>query len=245
MLYKAKLRGLNRDIEYVKDKKAAIPISVGQHYHEKDKLISTLSMNSKLFHSCDIIVADSLQRHTIKLFSNCSMRDAANESIALGNEWIKRNENILKYLTIPFRIIQWEDCVNTKNFLLYFEKIKEYYHNNIEYKKAFQADIEIFKARFKKQYPNYKVSNASLEKACLIYLFEEIAVYLSFFLEEKYDYVIYPSKMPNSVLASKKIFISHEHQNLLTNLIVYFKKKGQHKNIAQEKYTSFSHANLT
>lgn len=85
---------------------ARLQISVGQAYHEGEKLKATLAWCDERFDRLIICVNDTLQRHNME-FAGASADEAFAESLQAGKEWISRNQPLLDALSNA-EIIRWE-----------------------------------------------------------------------------------------------------------------------------------------
>lgn len=88
-------------------------ISVGQPYHEGEKLKATFEWAAKRFTKHVIVVADTLQRH--------NMDGNAQQAKRYGDEWLQRNRDLLGILGSP-EIIRWDDLIGSPDFTTYLEK---------------------------------------------------------------------------------------------------------------------------
>ena len=66
-LVKVTFRCSEQDKADMVDSDCILHISVGQEYHEGEKLIATMDLINETFRSCTIMLCDTLQRHTLKL----------------------------------------------------------------------------------------------------------------------------------------------------------------------------------
>lgn len=217
MRIKAKLLGATQYDDYLFDKKAVLPVSVTQLYHEGDKLIATLDLIQKRFSSCDIIVSDTLQRHNY--LENHTPEDAMQITYQLGTEWIERNIHLLDTAIIPFTIIRWNQCLAFSGFPSSLKKIELQYEHDSTLQTAMMEDVSAFLQRHS-TVPSMK--NFTLH--CRNYLFEEAAVVISYFIDKEYDYIVYPSAIPRFIEKCRELFVSTKSPKLLHNLKIYFKK---------------------
>jgi hypothetical protein len=194
-------------------KNIVLPISVGEAYHEGEKLQASLRMIENRFPKVDILLGDTSQRHNIS--TNVKAHQITKVQ---GDDWLKRNNNIFKKLKIPFSIIRWDDCLQWPTYQRWFEIVNKRLETDSIYYSAFQQDIDKFQKRNIKQLQNLVDFNSNN----LSYLIEENAAILSLFIDKKYDYILYPSRMPKSVYMSLEIFCKTQS---LRHLKIYFKKK--------------------
>jgi tRNA-dependent cyclodipeptide synthase len=184
--YRAKL---NFSIE--KGKKCIFCISVGQKYHEGEKLEACIDLINKSFSYCDIIMADTLQRHTISLKED----NFEQKSLIMGDEWLIRNDNILKNLSIPYKITRWNEFRFHEKYEYYSILINEMYENNNRFKISVDNTINKFQTNYLKY--NQCVEIEKINSICLRYILEECAI-LNLFTNFNSEYMIYPAKLPSS-----------------------------------------------
>lgn len=217
MRIKAKLLGSTQHQDFLKQKKAVLPISVSHLYHEGEKFISTLELIKNRFSECDVIVSDTLQRHN--LLTHETEEKAALLSFQAGTEWIERNIKYFKDYPIPYHIIRWNECLNSPGYTLALDKIHDKYQHDISLQLALDQDIHSFIGRDK-----LKRSTKEGADHCRDYLFEEAAVVISYFVMKEYDYIVYPSSIPYFIYQCRELFVSMEHPKLIRDLRIYFKK---------------------
>ncbi len=128
---------------------ARLDISVGMEYHEGAKLEATVEWAKSRYQSVIISVADTLQRYNLN-------GDYA-LSLALGDEWIERNQDIIKGCIIQ----RWDDVINHPYYDI--RRVQALYLSN----RAFRLLIE-------DQINSLKFQKTSRE-ASVEYLLEEIA----------------------------------------------------------------------
>ncbi len=219
---KAKLSGISSHKGNLLDKNIVLPISVGQPAHEGEKLQATLRMIEKRFSQCDILVADTLQRHN--LLNQFSELEAYQMALLEGDNWLNRNKIHLDSFCIPHKIIRWDECIQGQVFKECLDNINNHYQNNLDFQNAFYHDINFFKNRYKYSLNQNEFSLESLEKNSLSYLLEETSVVLSYFIDKQYHFILYPSQIPKSISMCRDLFIDPNNPNLIRNLKIYFKK---------------------
>jgi tRNA-dependent cyclodipeptide synthase len=189
-------------------KTAVLPISVGKEYHEGEKFIATLKSVEKRFARCDILIADTLQRH------NHEDENRA-ECLYRGDEWLKRNQSVIDSLNIPCKIFRWDDCLMRPNYDSSYETILEFFESSITFRKSVKRDIIQFAVR------NNKRNDISVYQKSLNYILEELSVLLSFCVEKEYHFVVYPGSLPCSLAPVREAFID---SNLIQTTDLSFRK---------------------
>ncbi|MGD9152996.1 MAG: hypothetical protein PVG30_05000 [Gammaproteobacteria bacterium] len=208
--------------EKFKDAACVYPISVGQSYHEGEKFLATINLIDANFKVCDIVVCDSLQRHTIQAIENLSEDDAYKKAIELGNQWLCRNENHIHHFSIPCEIIRWDCWLKRKEYDVSKKMVDSLFLNNHEYKEAFIRTSKRFIDRYKSKQKSL-IDYDFLEKKCIEYLKEECAVTLMW-IEKRYNFNIYPGKRTEAMLASYHHKIDPISADLLGWIHINFKK---------------------
>ncbi|HLX54633.1 MAG TPA: hypothetical protein VKR58_11860, partial [Aquella sp.] len=114
-----------------------LTISVGQEMHEGELFNLTIDLINKSFESCIILVDDSLQRYTMALNSDKSPNDYHNLAILEGRNWLRRNKQFYNKLTIPYKILHWDQWLKHDNFKQQKKMIRESIKNDPIYKATF------------------------------------------------------------------------------------------------------------
>ncbi|HCU05126.1 MAG: hypothetical protein A2X77_05435 [Gammaproteobacteria bacterium GWE2_42_36] len=177
----------------------ALPISVGQAYHEGEKFLSTVYLINKNFKQCIIFVADLLQRFTLQIVSpQLTEAQTYQLSIQNGQEWIDRNQHYLNTMTIPFRVIFWSQLLEQPEFDSPKKRVDHLYEHNESFKNTLDAVAETY---IKRQANTIRSNEESsrMKQLVLDYIKEECAIE-SLRNKEGFDYTIYPSQTPLSFL---------------------------------------------
>lgn len=167
-------------------------ISVGQNYHEGEKLEATINFINERFKCCKIMVNDTLQRHTLSFVNSVDSKKAYNHSLELGKQWIDRNSKICKTLQIPYEIYQWSDWLNHPKFDLYKSEVDKVHLLDNDFIRMIHKSSAEFLERCRNKIDcNYDYAY----QKCIEYLKEEIAVMFGIWKEYNYDFILYPGKM--------------------------------------------------
>lgn len=201
-----------------------MPISIGQSVHENEKLKATLELVNRTFQSCTVLVDDTIQRHTMKIFENDkgkSIDDFYIMSHNAGTEWLKRNEKILSSMSIPCKIIRWDNWLYHKDFKSKLILIEDLYISNADYKNAIDLTIIEYILRNVK---NGKIFNHEMAaKTCFNYLKEECAV-MTLWVDGGYNFEVYPYGRNKAMAATYKYLIEPIYPELLKSVAIRFKK---------------------
>lgn len=204
-----------------------LPISVGQNYHEGELFLETAEMIAGTFKNVLLVVADSLQRHTIAIENNINSDfDNSHEcfahAIKLGEEWLKRNEkavNILETKSV-LKILHWEDLRTydtKKNIYLtqhytdlystgYEEKQQKLNSDAVAFCNAVQRTVSGMYMKKHKSQATFFDENSIFAKNTLRYVLEETALFDMFinenFMNENFltnPLIAYPSRLNSAM----------------------------------------------
>lgn len=192
-----------------KNSKCIIGISVGQQYHEAGKLQATLNTVNKNFNSCNILIADTLQRHSMGIdHQDKNERELYTLSKKAGDDWLERSMPYISTMNIPYTISRWDEWLANDRYQYYYTQVCELYDNDDIYKNAVNQIVHQF--LLKRDASIIKNQNLSFN-LCLKYLLEEAAVGCVY-VEFGYKFTVYPSKsnlamtIPNNKLLQTENF---------------------------------------
>jgi len=206
---------------FFKDKCALLFISVGQAYHEGSKFLSTIRLvNNYKFKSCDIVMADTLQRHN---FLNFSPEQAQIYTRKAGDCWLKRNEIALEEFSHNYSIIRWDDLLSHENYFMLRKKIESEYKKNIEYEQAIRSNVEAYLERLKNTNPG--VETGLLVDSGFKYLIEELPIVMPLWAEMGYDFIIYPKPITPAMKKTYDLFVHDNFQSKCRWIYLRFKKR--------------------
>ncbi|WP_030608090.1 tRNA-dependent cyclodipeptide synthase [Streptomyces sclerotialus] len=203
-------------------KRAVLLVSVGQRYHEGDKLRATVELvNRSGFAHLTIAVADTLQRTN---YLDISVEEAYFKALQEGDEWLERNEKILGRLTVPHDVLRWGQALHDPEYFTFRKRIEYAYENDEGYRQAVQATIARFIERLTSRDPDADVELA-FEK-CLSYLIEECPIIMPLWAHRGYDYVIYPQPMTAAMAETQRLFVTDDYPGKGGWLSLRFKKRA-------------------
>ena len=211
---KQKIRGLY-PIRQSQSKTSSliIAVSVGNKNFEREPLFTLVNdinklkdeLVDKLTH-CIVAVGDTLQRHNYRLDGKTSEEDALSSSKKAGDEWLVRNDEILKKLKIGYTVTRWSEWLNDEAYFHAFSEISDLFNKDIEFKKAIEASVEEFSSRFTKRHEELElkgeINQIVLKQSCRDYLLEECAIIMKLWPKYKPDhceYLLYPAKMTEAL----------------------------------------------
>ncbi len=214
---KAKLLGTSQYDGSLKEKRVVLPVSLSEAYHEGEKLAAMLDLIKGRFFECDIIVSDTLQRYNY--LDKHTPEEAYRLAYESGTQWIERNIHYFDTYPLPFRIIRWDECLNFSGFKSTLEKITCAWQNDISLQATLDQDIHTF---IERKHTNFNFENHAIH--CRNYILEETAVTLSYFVNNHYHFIAYPSRIPRFVESCRTRFVSNESPELIRDLRIYFRK---------------------
>lgn len=200
-----------------------MPISVGQTIHEGEKFFATLKLINASFKECTLLVDDSIQRHTMKIQSDLDDEALYQMAIQAGDEWLIRNALSYESLTIPYRIMRWDDWRKHSLYTQAYEMITNYYEKQHDYQTAIHENIEEFLLRYTKKSDNQAFDYEKAFGYCVDYLKEECAV-MCLWAESDYAYEVYPSSRNKAMTATYDFIIRQAYPGLLKSISLYFEK---------------------
>lgn len=213
----------SKRVKEVKYKNCVLSISVGQKPHEGEKFIATLKEISKIVDRCTIVVGDTLQRHTLEIFSNGSEHEIMSFSKKQGDLWIERNKLSVDNILKDYEIIRWDFWMGHPEFQEKLEFIKAHYNSSPGFKNAVDSTIKEFEERILPRLDK-EVSQNLVYSKCLKYLLEECAGQL-LWINYGYEVEIYPAKRNKALQKCYTDFIKDRDINLLRPIFLKFKKK--------------------
>ncbi|MCK4608240.1 MAG: tRNA-dependent cyclodipeptide synthase [Gammaproteobacteria bacterium] len=226
---KAKFYKISQFKEKFQDASCVLPISLGQPYHEAEKMAATIELINKHFSSCTIIICDSLQRYTAMIYSEITESMAHKKLLNSGNEWLTRNKRAIENIQVKYDIKRWDYWYKSKSFLNHLDVIINLYKQDQVFQQKTDHCVEKFVNK-NLSYYNENIFSKNYEKACDLcrqYLYEEAAVLLMW-QEERYNFVAYPGNNNSVIEETYDKFISQATEDpLLVLLKLKFKKTGK------------------
>lgn len=227
--YKASFRFSELDVDLVskkvnfEGKKALLPISVGQAYHETAKFLATVELiNKQAFASCDIVLGDTLQRHNhcARLGEAQAFEFARQE----GDIWLERNAHALSRHQLPHRIIRWDELLRHNDYISLKEQVLDAYDSDPCYKDALHTNVFTYIERLSLINPH--TDKNTLFQHGLNYLLEECPIVMPLWAQMGYDFIIYPKPLTPGMKKTRELFIREPHTNKCQWVHLRFKKKS-------------------
>ncbi len=238
-MFTAVLKGETRQKD-LRQSACILPISVGQQYHEGDKFAATIELINVTFGECTIVIADTLGRHTALRESTEETNEEVQQKLRKkGDEWIERNNETLKKITIQLKIVRWDEYLQHSKYQTKKEQLDSLYRDDEPFKKAVEGSIEKFLRRYKQHQDATKHDTDKAFADSLEYVKEECAVLLLWPEIEKSDFLIYPNKLHEAMYNLRRRFIAPDNgdSTALQPLVVDFKKVKQSIELPQQQST--------
>jgi tRNA-dependent cyclodipeptide synthase len=205
-----------------KEAKCALPISVGQPYHEGEKFKATIELINKNFKECVIIVCDSLQRHTLAIYDEMmSEQELHQKAIVAGDQWVERNLETIKRLKIPYQIRRWDEWLLLPEYREKRQFLDKLHREDASFKEALNNTANMFLERITRRSPDLnkeRILSKSLE-----YIKEE-CVFDFLWLKEQFSFEIYPKPKSQAKIFIYQSLIKPYNPKLIQRLIVRFRQ---------------------
>jgi len=107
---------------------ARFPISVGQPYHEGEKLKDTFAWAAARFEGISILLADTLQRFNLSARFGLSAEDAEKHARKLGDDWLQRNSPAIEASNIS--VNRWDDWRLSSAFTSAWKSVNDAYQED-------------------------------------------------------------------------------------------------------------------
>lgn len=198
-----------------------LAISVGQPYHEETRLDTAINLIDENFSRCTISLGDTLQRHNMLDPENPNF-DHYTAAKKAGDEWLERNLEKIKRLSIPYEIKRWDEWLKQDSFLTQLALLKATYHNDETFRQGFEITVSIFVDRLRKRNSNLNIEQAQANSRA--FLFEECAIIMLMWQKENFNYIAYPGEMIDALRVTRDKFVEPYDNNLLKWLPLKFKR---------------------
>lgn len=201
-----------------------IPISVGQKVHEGEKFIRTINLINKSFKDATLLVDDSIQRYTLAIDSGRNAQQEYEVALLYGEQWLERNIQYIEKMTIPYKIMRWDNFKNSDSYADKLNKIENLYTTDTQYRDEINNTIKEFLNRYmenKRDLNQIEYNRAS--RLCLDYLKEECAC-MCIWAEHNYNFEVYPTGRNHAMNITHEKLIKPQSPNLLKSVSIRFKK---------------------
>lgn len=187
-----------------------LEISVGQNYHEGEKLACTINWAKSRFDKVVILCNDTLQRYNFALQGkDHSPEDFLDHTRSMGSQWIERNQGSLLNVSIA----RWDDWINLPQFHDALNDAWSLYRDNPQFQIAVNHSIsEVYKRKLSKGLINQDQQDR-FQNLSLDYLMEETAG-----LALAYESIPGVSAYPGSFLEMWRMFVGKPIEGHLKGL---------------------------
>jgi hypothetical protein len=187
-----------------------LTVSVGQPIHEGERLSAALALVNTAFSHCTIMIDDSIQWRTYAI-GNPNADEAAllQAAIQAGDDYLARNTPLFAhYLTIPYRIVRWQDWHGTPEWQGAIERMAQTYATHPTLRQAIDTNVTTFLSRYEKKDLPQNYNRQHAEPLCTAYLIEECAIMKEFWPKLGCNYELYPSGRNEAMQAIHQLFIA-------------------------------------
>ena len=209
--------------DQAKTSECLLLISVGQEAHEGTLFELTIKLINASFGKCTVLLGDSIQRYTMALASNSEPESYYQAALKAGDDWLQRNSNALSKLTLPYKLVRWDDWLFHPNFANTKETIVVALEEDEQYRKAFMETVDGYLNRYKRQRSfigHFDWRRSS--RICLNYLIEECAIFC-LWPELKCEFEIYPNAHNLAIEATRRKFLVPAFPDLLRSVNLRFR----------------------
>ncbi|PZQ46340.1 MAG: hypothetical protein DI551_05340 [Micavibrio aeruginosavorus] len=120
-------------------------ISVGQEYHEGQKLVAAMDWAKRHFDRIVLIVGDRIQGYNIAFKEGVNLIQAFEKATKKGDEWIERNQSIIA----DAEITRWSDWLSHPEYAMNRAAVGRLYAENEEFRNAVRENIKgVWERRF-------------------------------------------------------------------------------------------------
>lgn len=119
-----------------------LQISVGQQYHEGEKLKATIDWAVARFKTVTVCVNDTLQRNTISFTEKITPSLAVTKAKLAGDSWITRNQERLNHSSITIK--RWDEWINHSDYRDIYQELDHVYRTNNRFSSALKENINDF-----------------------------------------------------------------------------------------------------
>lgn len=212
---------VQRTTDELRGKSAILLISVGQPYHEGDKLAATIAhLNRCDLAKCTIAVADTLQRHND---ASVDPSEARNRAYDTGTQWLLRNGPIIGALNTYCDILRWDDACADSAYPDWYRAVEQVYTQESSYQAAVDQTVNTFVQRAIKRQAD--IDALEVAKRCLDYLLEECPIIMPLWASQGYDFIIYPQPLTAAMQATRERFVERQYPAKAQWLSLRFKHR--------------------
>jgi len=204
-----------------KDSRCFLIISLNQRAYQGERFVAVLKTINRFFNGCTIMVADTLQRHTLGIkhheYDAQKLSEMAKD---LGNQWVKDNDNSIKEcLNIEHKISRWNEWKDHKDFQYFYTKVCELYEKDPIYKDLMTRETSAFISRIKHDFTYERA-----QRLCFQYLIEECAA-MCLWVQEKCAFQLYPKGLNSAMSYINRVLIQPNYPELLQEIAFHVREK--------------------
>lgn len=228
--------------QYTKNTKVLwMPISVGQDYHELDKLLESMKLIIRNFTHITlikVIIVDLAQKYHLAIKNNTSPEKMLGQSQKQGLAWKQSYAYLIKtkFKNITVEFNTWDASLYHDNYNQARQQIDNLYNEKIYFKKLLETDVLEFELRHFKRERRYFTDNE--KEYCRECIKEECAILMLWnkdLVSPDYSFIFYPKKIPKAMT-----FVRENFTNFLFVFAEFAKSKRNHSLIFQPRKSSLN-----
>lgn len=244
--------------QYTKNIKVLwMPISVGQDYHELDKLLESMKLIIKNFTHITLIkvvIVDLAQKYHLAIKNNTSPEKMLSQSKKNGLSWKESYAHLIKsrFKNVTVEFSTWNEWLNHEDYKQAKQQIDALYNEKINFKNDLENDVLEFERRHFNREKRYFTDTE--KKYCIECIKEECAVLIVWnkdLVSPDYSLIYYPKKIPKAMTFAREnftnfLFVFAEFAKSKRNHSLYFQPRKSSLNLQEDtappvKYRKFSH----
>lgn len=236
-----KINYKNKNQYIEKTKVLWMPISVGQDYHELDKLLDSMKLITKNFSHLTlikIVIVDLAQKYHLAIKNNTSPEKMLYQSKKNGLNWKESYAHLIKarFKNVTVLFSTWNEWLNHEDHKQAKQQIDALYNENINFKNLLENDVLEFERRYFNREKRYFTDTE--KEYCRECIKEECAALIVWnkdLVSPDYSCVYYPKKIPASMS-----FIKKNYTNFFSIFAEFSKSKRNHSLIFQPRKSSLN-----
>ena len=231
---------------FKKTKVLWMPVSVGQDYHELDKLLKAIKLVRKnLTHITliKVIIVDLAQKYHLAIKNNTSPEKMLYEAKKRGLSWKESYAHLIKtgFKDISVEFYTWDEWLNRENYNQARQQIEILYNEKTNFKNHLEKDILEFELRYFNREGRYFTN---IEKDyCRECIKEECAALILWNnsqVSPDFIGIFYPKKIPKALGFIKQNFTNFlymfaQFQNSKRNHSLMFQSWTSDSNLQNDK----------
>lgn len=192
----------------VSEKSAILLISIGTE-NEGANFGATVDMiNSIGFKKVKILIADTLQRFTLRgLNAVQNVEEATNRAKEAGDNWLSKHLSLIEQN--GFETIRWQTLLSEPEYAVLKREVDELYKNNSKIQHAVDETANSFYGRYESLQTYFNFDKHKFIEQSKQYLLEECP-FIPLWYKQKIDYILYPNSPNNAIQAMINHYVKNK-----------------------------------